>query len=250
MGGVRTESYSLRALTADSAAKRLYSICQPTMLVDFVGCFHVYEDENSSRPWSVTMPPLHIQNPMNLKLPKSLYGGGLILPYQDYQPEIGDEVFIAPTASVIGQTRLGDRVSVWFGAVLRGDIAAVEVGEGSNIQDNSVLHVGDNDPCIVGRRVVVGHGVILHGCRVEDDCMIGMGAVILNQAVIGEGAVIGANALVPQRMVIPPYSLALGSPARVVRELTEEERQEQSVFAPKYIQVAHNYRPMFEASDS
>lgn len=186
-----------------------------------------------------------IQNPMNLSLPESLSGGGLVLPYLDHSPVIGKEVFIAPNASVIGQTRLGDRVSIWFGSVLRGDIAAVEVGEGSNIQDNSVLHVGDDDPCIVKRNVVVGHNAILHGCTIEDGCVIGMGTIILNRAVIGEGSVVGAGALVTQGTIIPPYSLVLGSPARMRRELTDEERREQSVFAPKYVHVAENYRKMF-----
>ncbi len=185
---------------------------------------------------------LPVQNPMGLVLPETLHGGGLVLPYGEKQPQIGEEVFIAPFASVIGETTLGARASVWFGAVLRGDIAPVRVGAGSNIQDNSVLHVGDEDPCIVGENVVVGHNVILHGCTIEDDCLIGMGAIVLNKAVIGRGSVVGAGALVTQGLIVPPYSLVLGSPARVRRELTEEERAEQAVFAPKYIGVARGYR--------
>jgi carbonic anhydrase/acetyltransferase-like protein (isoleucine patch superfamily) len=194
------------------------------------------------------MPALHLQNPMNLTLPPSLYGGGLVLPFQAHEPQFGEEVFIAPLASVIGNVTLGARASVWFGAVLRGDIAAIHVGEGSNIQDNSVLHVGDEDPCIVGNNVVVGHQVTLHGCTVEDDCVIGMGSVILNGAVIGKGSVVGAGALVTQRTQVPPYSLVLGSPASVKRELTPEECEEQSVFAEKYVRVAQSYRPMFEVA--
>jgi gamma-carbonic anhydrase len=189
---------------------------------------------------------MFIQNPMNLVLPESLFGGGLVLPYLDHAPEIGQDVFIAPTASVIGQARLGDKASIWFGAVLRGDIARVEVGEGSNVQDNSVLHVGDEDPCIVGKNVVIGHNVILHGCTVEDDCLIGMGAIVLNKAVVGKGSVVGAGALVTQNMVIPPYSMVIGSPAKVRRELTDEERRHNAVFGPKYTRVAENYRPFFK----
>ncbi|MBI1390704.1 MAG: gamma carbonic anhydrase family protein [bacterium] len=189
---------------------------------------------------------LLIQNPMNLTLPESLYGGGLVLPYQDAVPHIGADVFIAPNASVIGDVVLGDRSSVWFSAVARGDIAAVRVGDDTNIQDNAVLHVGDDDPCIVGANVVVGHQAILHGCVVEDDCLIGMGAIVLNQAVVGRGSLIGAGALVTQGTKIPPYSLVLGSPAKVIRELTADERANQAVFAPKYVKVARNYRPCFE----
>lgn len=169
-----------------------------------------------------------------------------MLPYLEHRPQFGENVFIAPNASVIGQVKLGANASVWFGSVLRGDIAAVEVGEGSNIQDNSVMHVGDDDPCIVKNNVVVGHNAILHGCTVEDGCVIGMGAIILNRAVIGKGSVVGAGALVTQGTVVPPYSLVLGSPAKVKRPLTQEEIEQQSVFAPKYIRVAANYRESFK----
>lgn len=184
----------------------------------------------------------HIDNPDALPLPDSLYGGGLVLSYGDKKPAIGADVFIAHHASVIGEVTLGDNVSIWFGAVLRGDIAPVRVGRGSNVQDNSVCHVGDDDPCIIGSNVVVGHNCILHGCTIEDDCLIGMGAIVLNKAVIGKGSVVGAGALVTQETVIPPYSLVLGSPAKVRRELTEEERAHHAVFAPKYTKVAQKYR--------
>ncbi len=183
-----------------------------------------------------------IQNPASLELPLTLFGGGLILPYGEKRPTLGDNNFIAPTAAVIGDVTLGDNASVWFGAVLRGDIAAVRVGAGSNVQDNSVLHVGDHDPCIVGDGVIVGHGVILHGCTIEDGCLIGMGAIVLNRAVIGRGSVLGAGALVTQGTVIPPFSLVLGSPAKVHRPLTDEEKEHHAVFAPKYIRVAAGYR--------
>jgi gamma-carbonic anhydrase len=180
------------------------------------------------------LPPIH--NP-----------GPLILPFRGKVPVIGEEVFIAPNATVVGEVLLGDHVSLWFGAVLRGDIARIEVGEGSNIQDNSVLHVGDEDPCLVGRNVVVGHAAILHGCTVEDDCTIGMGAVILNGAVIGKGSVVGAGALVPPKTVIPPGSLAVGHPAQVIRSLSPKEREHYAIFAPKYIRIAEEYRRLFQA---
>lgn len=188
---------------------------------------------------------MNIQNPANLPLPGSAYGGGLVIPYLDKAPRLGENVFIAPNASVIGETELGDDVSVWFSAVLRGDIAPVRVGKGSNIQDNSVLHVGTGEPCVVGANCVVGHNAILHGCEVEDDCLIGMGAIVLNRAVVGRGSVVGAGALVTMDTVIPPNSLVLGSPASVRRELGEAERGEHLKYAPKYIGVAANYRKVF-----
>jgi carbonic anhydrase/acetyltransferase-like protein (isoleucine patch superfamily) len=187
-------------------------------------------------------------NPQGVEVPESAFGGGLVLPYLERVPELGAEVYIAPTASVIGHVVLGDQASVWFGAVLRGDIADVRLGKGSNVQDNSVLHVGDHDPCIVGDNVVVGHNVNLHGCTVGDDCTIGMGAIVLNKAVIGKGSIVGAGALVTQGTIVPPYSLVLGAPAKVKRPLTPEEIEHQAVFAPKYIKVAQNYLKTAEAA--
>jgi gamma-carbonic anhydrase len=187
-----------------------------------------------------------IQNPTGLAVPASLFGGGLVIPYLDKSPAIGENVFLAPMTAVIGDARLGDRVSIWFGAVLRGDINYVAVGEGSNIQDNSVLHVADDAPCVLGKRVIVGHRAMLHGCTVEDDCLIGMGSIILDHALIGHHSVIGAGALVTKNTIIPPYSLVLGSPAKVKRTLTHEEAEAQLVFAPKYEKVARNYKPVSE----
>ena len=172
----------------------------------------------------------------------SLKGDGWVLPYQEQVPSIGEEVYLAAHSTVIGRTTLGNRVSIWFGAVLRADIAPIEIGEDSNIQDNAVLHVGDEDPCVVGKKVVVGHLAMLHGCTVESDCTIGMSSIILNKATVGQGSLVGAGALVTPGTRIPPYSLVLGSPAVVVRELTAEEIENNRVFAPKYARVAANYR--------
>lgn len=198
--------------------------------------------ESKEKVFAMTM---EIQNPCGLELPASLYGGGLVIPFDTYTPTIGEDVFIASNASVIGRTFLGDGASIWFGAVLRGDIAEVRVGNNSNIQDNSVMHVGTDEPVIVGDNVVVGHKAMLHGCTVEDECLIGMGATILNRAVIGRGSIVGAGALVPQDAVIPPYSMVIGFPAKVRRELTEEERKSPLHFANKYAGVARQYRPLY-----
>ena len=150
-------------------------------------------------------------------------------------PRIGSGVYLARTAVVLGDVTLGDRSSVWYGAVLRGDINRIEVGEESNIQDNAVLHLADDFPCIVGRRVTVGHSANVHACVVGDECLVGMGATILDGAVIGEQCLVGAHALVTPGTRIPPGSMVLGAPAKVVRPLTSEERAGLEHWALKYV---------------
>jgi gamma-carbonic anhydrase len=161
--------------------------------------------------------------------------------YLDLVPTIGERALVCPGATLVGAVDLGDDVSVWFGAVLRGDLAPVSVGQGSNIQDGAVLHVGDHSPCVVGQQVVVGHRVVLHGCRVDDGCLIGMQATILDDVVIGEGSLVAAAALVTAGTVIPPRSLVLGSPARVVRPLRDEEVAYHRALAGKYVRLKENY---------
>jgi gamma-carbonic anhydrase len=156
-------------------------------------------------------------------------------------PEVGEGVLVAPGAALVGEVRLGKDVSFWYNAVGRGDLAPVIVGDRSNIQDGSVMHVGDGSPCIVGADVVVGHRVMLHGCRVEDACLIGMQSTLLDDCVIGEGSIVGAGALVTQRMVIPPHSLVLGAPAKVVRTLAASAADEHRALAAKYVRVKENY---------
>lgn len=162
--------------------------------------------------------------------------------YLQHVPSAGREVLIAPGAAVVGDVRLGDDVSIWYGAVLRGDLAPVTIGAGSNVQDGAVLHVGDVSPCVVGGEVVVGHRAILHGCCVEDGCLIGMQATVLDDAVVGHGSIVGAGALVTQRTVIPPRSLVLGAPGKVVRTLTEEDENFHRALAAKYVRLKENYR--------
>jgi len=151
------------------------------------------------------------------------------------KPKLGQGVYIARTATVIGDVTLGAHASVWYGAVLRGDINRIVVGHHTNIQDNAVLHLADDFPCILGNWVTVGHGAIIHACKVGDETLVGMGAVILDGAVIGRQSLIGARALVTQGMKIPPGSLVLGAPAKVVRQLSKEERAGLKWWAEKYV---------------
>jgi gamma-carbonic anhydrase len=161
--------------------------------------------------------------------------------YLDRLPAVGERVLVAPGAALVGDVRLGDDSSVWWGAVLRGDLAPISVGARSNIQDGAVVHVADGTPCVVGDEVVIGHRVMLHACRVEDGCLIGMQSTILDDAVIGHGSVVGAGALVTQRMVIPPHSLVLGAPAKVVRTLGPEDEAFHRAVARKYVRLKENY---------
>jgi carbonic anhydrase/acetyltransferase-like protein (isoleucine patch superfamily) len=152
------------------------------------------------------------------------------------EPRIGKNVFIARNATVIGDVTLGAHASVWYGAVLRGDINRIVVGHHSNIQDNAVLHLADDFPCLVGNWVTVGHSAIVHACEVGDEVLVGMGAVILDGAVIGKQSLIGAKALVTQGTKIPPGSLVLGAPAKVVRQLSKDERAGLKWWAQKYVE--------------
>ncbi len=158
------------------------------------------------------------------------------------KPTLGRDVFIAQGAVVVGDVTLGDASSVWFNAVLRGDINRIVVGHHSNIQDGTVLHLADDFGCIVGNYVTIGHAAIVHACTVGDEVLVGMGATLLDGAEIGEQSIIGANALVTQRMKIPPGSLVMGAPAKVVRELKPEERAKLKYWAEKYVANAAFYR--------
>jgi gamma-carbonic anhydrase len=153
-------------------------------------------------------------------------------------PTIGRGVYIAKTAVVIGDVTLGEQSSVWYHAVLRGDINRIVVGHHSNIQDNAVLHLADDYPCLVGNYVTVGHSAIVHACTIGNECLIGMGAVILDGAIIGDQSLIGARALVTQATEIPAGSLVMGAPARVIRALTPEERAGLKSWAEKYVSNA------------
>jgi carbonic anhydrase/acetyltransferase-like protein (isoleucine patch superfamily) len=151
------------------------------------------------------------------------------------QPVLGKNVYIARGAVVVGDVTLGDGASVWHNAVLRGDINRIVVGAGSNIQDNAVLHLADDFPCVVGDYVTIGHSAIVHACAIGDQCLIGMGAVILDGAELGAQCLVGAKALITQHCKIPAGSLVLGAPAKIIRPLTPEERGGLKYWAEKYV---------------
>lgn len=159
----------------------------------------------------------------------------------DKQPTLDKGVWIADNATVIGDTRLGENVSIWFGAVLRGDNDPITIGRNSNIQDGSVLHTDMGVPLTIGENVTVGHMVMLHGCTVGDGSLIGIKSVILNRAVIGKSCIIGANTLIPEGKVIPDRSLVMGSPGKVVRELTDQEVAMLQMSATHYVENAKRY---------
>lgn len=151
-------------------------------------------------------------------------------------------VFIASTASVMGDVTLGEESSVWYGTVLRADMAPIVIGAQSNIQDGSIVHVDAGVPCTVGQRVAVGHRVILHGCTVEDDCLIAMGSVLLNGVRIGAGSVVAAGAVIPEGMQVPPRSLVMGVPGRIVRAVDPELSKRAAATWSHYVKEARAHR--------
>ena len=160
----------------------------------------------------------------------------------DLRPELDPESWVAPDANLIGEVQLARHASVWWNATVRGDKDKIVIGEESNIQDGSVLHTDFNLQLVIGRQVTVGHNVTLHGCTIGDRCLIGIGAIILNRARIGNDCLIGAHALVPEGKEFPDRSLILGSPARLVRQLTDEEVARLPGSAGRYVRNWQRYR--------
>lgn len=167
----------------------------------------------------------------------------MIRPFRGITPRIAPSAYIDSSAQVIGDVVIGERSSVWPNVSIRGDVNYVRVGDETSIQDNTVLHV-DHDlyPCIVKNRVTVGHRVVLHGCQVDDDALIGIGAVVLNGATIGKGAVVAAGALVPEGMQVPANSVAMGMPARIRREVTPQERDRFQRNCDNYVRITAIYK--------
>ncbi len=171
------------------------------------------------------------------------YRQNLIIPLNGHTPRVDRSAYIAPNACLIGQVEIGPEASIWFGCVLRGDINYIRVGAQTNLQDLCVVHVGHKDQGTeIGERVSVGHRVVLHSCTIEDEALVGMGAVVLDRARVGQGAMVGAGAVVPPGMVIPPRHLALGTPAKVVRELTPEDLERNRGVLRRYLKVVDCYQ--------
>lgn len=167
----------------------------------------------------------------------------MIRAHRGVVPRVAASCYIDPSAQVIGDVEIGERSSVWPNAVVRGDVNSIRIGEETNVQDGSVLHVElDQWPLALGNRVTVGHLVMLHGCVIEDECLIGIGAIVLNGARIGQGSVIAAGALVPEGMQIPPGSLVMGVPAKVRRAVSDEERERFRKNAANYVRYREVYR--------
>jgi carbonic anhydrase/acetyltransferase-like protein (isoleucine patch superfamily) len=166
----------------------------------------------------------------------------MIRAYRGIVPRIAASAYIDQSAQVIGDVVVGERSSIWANATARGDVNEIRIGDDSNIQDNSVLHCDSGFPLHIGNRVTAGHLVMLHGCTVGDDCLIGIGAVLLNGAKIGQGSVIAAGAVVPEGAQIPPLSMVMGVPAKVKRSVTDEERERFRLNAEHYVEAARIYR--------
>lgn len=166
----------------------------------------------------------------------------MLLGYQGKFPSLDSSVYVAEGVKLIGDVTVGAEASIWFNAVLRGDLAGIMIGERTNIQDGVIGHVNSGQPLIVGAEVSVGHAAIIHGCRIGKGTLIGMGAIVLNGADIGEYALVGAGSLVTENSKIPPYTLSLGTPAKVVRELTEDDLQRMKLTAEGYVAKGKEYR--------
>jgi carbonic anhydrase/acetyltransferase-like protein (isoleucine patch superfamily) len=162
----------------------------------------------------------------------------LVITFDGVGPSVAASAWVAPNATLVGSVTLGERASVFYGAVLRGDMDAITIGDDTNLQDNVTMHVDDGVPATVGARVSVGHAAVLHGCTVEDDCLIGMSATVLNRAVIGAGSLVAAGSVVLEGTVIPPRSLVAGVPAKVRREITDEEFAKIQQNAQRYLTLS------------
>ena len=167
----------------------------------------------------------------------------MIRPFGGKTPRVDEAAFVASSAMVIGDVAIGAGSSIWYGAVLRGDVESIRIGRETNIQDNTVIHVDSSGfSTLVGDRVTVGHSVVLHGCRIGDDALVGIGSIVLNGAEVGQGAMIGAGSLVTPGTKIPAVVLALGSPCKVKRPLTDEEKEDLRVSAQSYVKLAREHR--------
>lgn len=149
--------------------------------------------------------------------------------FNKFEPQLDPSVYLAPNAYVIGDVIMKKNSSAWFGTILRGDVATIKIGERTNIQDLTMCHVDENVPLTIGNGVTVGHRCIVHGCTIEDDCLIGMGAVVMNNAVIGKGSIIAAGSVILENTIVPPYSLVTGIPGKVKKSIEGDEKNKKSI---------------------
>ena len=187
-------------------------------------------------------PPADLQRlQRSLEALRSRYPGAIVDRYLDRVPSVESTAHVCAGAALVGDVRIAEGASVWYGVVMRGDMNYIEVGAHTNVQDGTVVHLGDNDPTIIGEHVVVGHRAVLHGCTIEAHCLIGMQATVLDGAVVGRGSIVGAGAIVTAGSVIPPLSHVLGVPGKVVKQLPPEKEDAHRMLAEKYARLAHNY---------
>ena len=166
----------------------------------------------------------------------------MIKSYKGIEPKIDETAFIAESVDIIGQVNIGKNANIWYKTVLRADDNYITVGENTNIQDGSVVHISEGYPTIIGKNVTIGHKSLIHGCEIGDNTLIGMGSIVLDGAKIGEFTLLGAGSLVPPGKEIPSGVLAMGSPAKVIRELSEEEKENLTKSALKYVKLANNHK--------
>ncbi len=169
-----------------------------------------------------------------------------IIPFEGHTPRIDPTAWVAPTAIVLGDVEIGPHSSIWYGCVLRGDLDPIRIGARSNVQDNSVLHTGLNEPCIIHDDVTVGHMAIVHGCEVRNGALIGMGACVLNRSVIGDECIVGAHALVTEGKIFEPRGMILGAPAKRVRDITDADLDPVRTFTERYVRNGERHRAALE----
>ena len=166
----------------------------------------------------------------------------MIMDFDGVSPRINKNTYISESVDLIGKVNVEENVNIWFGTRLRGDMNNIVIGENTNIQENSVVHVDVNSPCIIGRNVTIGHGAIIHGCNISDNVLVGMGSIILNNTKIGKNSIIGAGSLVTQGKDFPEGVLILGNPAKVIRQLTEAEIESIQCSADNYVSLSKKYK--------
>lgn len=166
----------------------------------------------------------------------------MIKGYKGIEPNIHENVFVADSADIIGNVTIGKNANIWYNVVIRADESSITVGENTNIQDGCVVHICHDAPTIIGKNVTIGHKALIHGCKIGDNTLIGMGAIVLDGAEVGESTLLAAGSLVPPGKIIPSGVLAMGSPAKVIRELTHEEKENLKKSALKYVETANNHK--------